>query len=287
MDMEVWQVRPDARTWSIMEASFDKATFFAAQMASPYLIRGAADDVFAFVKLDDEVQWSINGQSIARNHLIVFAPGAEWAGRSSYACQWGAIRISLAQLRRFAEGAGAPNFSLEPGETRIVPANVEVVSQLRDAFRLEFANALTPGTVVGEGPYLSSIAHHALSTLVLNLQDDLPPPPSSRESVVRRALAYLREHQDDVVHISDLCLAIGVSDRWLRESFQNVYQASPGQLLRLRRLHQARRQLTSAPKVDSVSAVATDYGFFDLGRFSMSYRKLFGELPSATLQRRA
>src|SRR5690606_34850060 len=163
MDMEVWQVRPEGRAWSIMEARFDQAAFFAAQMASPYLVRGAADDVFAFVKLDDEVQWSINGQSIARNHLMVFAPGAEWAGRSSHACQWGALKISLAQLRRFGERAGAEKFSLEPGETRIVPANAEVVSQLRDAFRIELGHALTTGTVVDERRYLSSIAHHALS----------------------------------------------------------------------------------------------------------------------------
>jgi AraC-like DNA-binding protein len=270
-----------------MEARFDDSAFFAAQMAAPYLVRGAADDVFAFLKLDDEVQWSINGQPIARNHLIVFAPGAEWAGRSSYACQWGAITISLTQLRRFAEDAGAQGFSLERGETRIVPANEDVVTQLRHAFRLQLGAALSEGRLVGEGRYLSSIKHYALSTLVLNLQDELAAPRSSRESVVLRALAYLREHQEDVVYISDLCLAIGVSDRWLRESFQNVYQVNPGQLLRFRRLHQARRQLTSAPEVDSVSTVATNFGFFDLGRFSMSYRKLFGEFPSATLQRRS
>jgi hypothetical protein len=34
-----------------------------------------------------------------------------------------------------------------------------------------------------------------------------------------------------------------------------------------------------------VTSVATDHGFSELGRFSVQYRTLFGESPSASLQR--
>jgi AraC-like DNA-binding protein len=52
----------------------------------------------------------------------------------------------------------------------------------------------------------------------------------------------------------------------------------------MRRMHLARRALRAAdPTV--TTQIATDYGFWELGRFSVGYRSLFGESPSASLRR--
>jgi transcriptional regulator GlxA family with amidase domain len=34
-----------------------------------------------------------------------------------------------------------------------------------------------------------------------------------------------------------------------------------------------------------VTQIATDHGFWELGRFSVNYRAIFGEVPSETLHR--
>jgi len=53
-------------------------------------------------------------------------------------------------------------------------------------------------------------------------------------------------------------------------------------------MHLARRALLHAhPSEATVTRIVTDQGFWELGRFSIAYRALFGESPSETLRRPA
>jgi len=61
---------------------------------------------------------------------------------------------------------------------------------------------------------------------------------------------------------------------------------SPKQYLIARRLHLVRRELSKAEsKSVTVTTVAFQFGFWQLGHFAKAYRELFDELPSVTLSR--
>jgi transcriptional regulator GlxA family with amidase domain len=102
------------------------------------------------------------------------------------------------------------------------------------------------------------------------------------EQAEKLALADL----DVPLHISALCRALAVSERTLRKAFHKIHGVPPCRQLRMLRLSQARGALLSADcKFATVTEIATSFGFVELGRFSVEYRKAFGENPSQTLQR--
>jgi AraC-like DNA-binding protein len=102
------------------------------------------------------------------------------------------------------------------------------------------------------------------------------------EQAERLALAHL----DEPLHIPALCCTLAVSERTLRKAFYKIHGLPPCRYLRMLRLSQASRALLSADsKLVTVTEIAACFGFVELGRFSVEYRKVFGESPSQTLHR--
>ena len=109
-----------------------------------------------------------------------------------------------------------------------------------------------------------------------------------RTGVMKRFRALLDARPDDALHLPELCQALGVSDRTLWTCCHEALGVSPMHYLWLRRMNQTRRALLHAdPATATVTGIATAQGFWELGRFAVQYRTLFGERPSATLSRPA
>jgi AraC-like DNA-binding protein len=104
--------------------------------------------------------------------------------------------------------------------------------------------------------------------------------------IMRRFRSAVEEDPDQPMYIPELCAAIAVSDRTLRVCCQEQLGMSPKRYLLLRRMHLARRALRDGfPGATTVTEIATQYGFWQFGRFAGEYKSLFGEAPSATLHR--
>jgi AraC-like DNA-binding protein len=110
--------------------------------------------------------------------------------------------------------------------------------------------------------------------------------PRRGSAIIARLDAMLEVAPDSPIYVPEVCAALGVSQRTLLTYCQLHVGVGPERYLRLRRMHMARRHLQEAMVGQGVvTRIATGLGFFELGRFAVAYRELFGESPSATLRR--
>lgn len=101
-------------------------------------------------------------------------------------------------------------------------------------------------------------------------------------NILGESRQFIFEHFDSPISVADLCQHLDISRRTLQYSFQQHLNTNPIAFLRAERLNGVRRMLKTA---NSVTEAAAHWGFWHFGHFSQEYKKMFGELPSATFRR--
>lgn len=106
------------------------------------------------------------------------------------------------------------------------------------------------------------------------------------QQIVREAEHYMTTNMKNHMSTTQIADYCGVSYRTLQRVFVSVHGISPLKWLKQQRLQGVRSQLIGPRSSQdiSVTAVAMDWGFSDLGRFAGLYRDYFGELPRETLR---
>jgi AraC-like DNA-binding protein len=105
--------------------------------------------------------------------------------------------------------------------------------------------------------------------------------------IARSAKEYIKTNFNHPVHLEDLSRHTGVGIRMVQRCFRERFDTTITDFLKAVRLDSAYRELTAADSRETnVTQVALHNGFTHLGRFSVTYRQRFGELPSETLAAR-
>ncbi len=94
------------------------------------------------------------------------------------------------------------------------------------------------------------------------------------------------DHLKQPLSVAALCRYCGCSRRYLEYAFASIFGQGPSEYFRSLRLHRAQALLKQHdPTTTTVTRIATDLGFEQLGRFAGEYRKLFGESPRESLRK--
>jgi len=132
------------------------------------------------------------------------------------------------------------------------------------------------------------LVHLMIRCLTEGASSGMTPGGRRHDAIVARFEEFMEANPDTPLYLTEICAAIRVTERTLRVSCEEHLGMGPIRYLSLRRMYLVRRALLRAdPSTATVTRIVTDHGFWELGRFSVSYRTLFGESPSESLRRPA
>jgi AraC-like DNA-binding protein len=229
------------------------------------------------------------GSDVPSGTIFVVNSGAEFYSRSGEGGRWASLSLSTDALAEFAQTQIGRDLKF-PAATSVMQPRVPAMARLLAVHQAISDLAETAPDILAR-PAVANALEQSLLQAAIGSVSDTETADSQRawrRSVMVRFENYLEANPDQPLHVIDVCAAVGVSERTLRMHCQAHLGVGPQRYLWLRRMNQVRRSLALAdPAEKTVTQIATDYGFWELGRFSVSYRNLFGERPSVTLGRPA
>jgi AraC-like DNA-binding protein len=231
----------------------------------------------------------INGFELSPGEIIVFRAGSEGHNRSSAACEWGSVALTHEDVAAAGEALIGRELTAPPFTHPIKPP-APLLSRLLSLHEAAGHLAKTAPDILSHPEVARALEQglvHAMVSCISGGETAETGSAHHRHAVIMRRLEEVLEaNPDRTLYAAELCAATRTSDRTLRVCCQEYLGMSPMRYLWLRRMHLTRRALRMAdPLATTVTEIATNYGFWELGRFSVAYRSLFGESPSAALRR--
>lgn len=254
------------------------------------LIRGhaPADTITLALPIADRNHVRFQGRTVAPAYLPLLPGSIEFEFAASVPASTLVLTIDRPTFDLYAQVFwGAPlesngsAYSLPLPDTDACVALAVNLNQSFDALRGRADSLANPG--------IARLADDQLLSMIMTAGSREPRRilMPHRHRVARDAAALLRSRTDRPITVKELTELLGASWRALDQGFQEMYGVTPKNYMRVVRLHHARNDLRAAdPAVKTVTDVATHWGFFHLGRFSVDYGQLFAESPSDTLWKR-
>ena len=221
------------------------------------------------------------------NSIFRFGEADSSFHRSTGRVEFATVSLPLEDMEALGSTFGGSDF-MPPRDSVVVTPNAAAIARLQKVHAAAGELAEQAPNVIAVPEAAHGLAQALLAAmaacLVTQNGDHRETGNQHRKAIMNRFYRMLEAHPDGVLHALEICKAIGVSRRTLTTCCNETLGMSPHRYLKLRQLHLVRRALRQAdPLVATITTVATEHGFWDLGRFASAYRRLFGELPSETL----
>jgi AraC-like DNA-binding protein len=230
-----------------------------------------------------------NGLELEPGVIVASSSGAEHYRRMSTGTRWASMSLTLEDLASAAQTMVDWELTV-PAPARLIRPSPPLMSRLLALHEAAGQLAAIVPDILAHAEVCRAIEHELMHLMVRCLTEGqvlrTDSPRHQRRLVMRRFEDFLDANPGMPVYLPDVCAAIGVPDRTLRAHCEEQVGMGPHKYLWLRRMNLARRALLMAePATATVTVIALDHGFGELGRFAVAYRELFGESPSATIRR--
>jgi AraC family transcriptional regulator, ethanolamine operon transcriptional activator len=285
------QISPGPFTGNLRQVQFGNTQLFSETVSQRVHEVGAAwpgSLVLALVRNASEpLRW--RGHSVGATGVACFRGNHEFDIVVPACSEILAVAIDSADFHRYAEAVSADEALLRsPGVPQLLSSPV-LHSRLANLLDATLQTAAEAPHVLQQ-PQVQRSLREALYDQLIDLKEDphqaaVTLNASARCALVAAVRDYAQAQSNEMPSVADLCRVFGVSRRSLQYAFEEVVGMNPLAYLRALRLNAVRRAIKKAEPDTPVMETAARWGFWHPSYFTASYKKLFGELPSATRQR--
>ena len=239
----------------------------------------------------DQSPISHSGRELAFGEIAVAGSGATHHHRTEGPTQWGTMSVMQDELAAAGQALVGGDV-IERSVTRYLRPTIPTMSRLLNLHKAATGIAEGAADILARPEPARALEQSLLHALITCLGESTPIQMGSaalrHTAIIARFEEVLAANYSQPLYLAEICATIGTSERMLRISCMEHLGIGPVRYLWLRRMHLARHSLLmAAPGTATVTEIATGNGFFELGRFAVEYRALFGEAPSASLRRPA
>jgi AraC family ethanolamine operon transcriptional activator len=294
-DLDFVQLERGAPSYEILMAGVGEVQVGYAQFNRKIYQRGAAPVGKRTVAIplypDMELQWY--GQHVTGCDLMVFPDDGELVSLSLPQFEVVVYSISTEHLERMCAELELPSFEKVISGRSVFRLPRAMMQGLRDeAVRLlkplKFGKENWSASAMYREQLEYDFARSLVSALAYSRGSLLHKRPTrhKRSACVQQVIELLVLNES-VPSISALCDLVNVSERTLQYAFRDEFDVTPKQFIKAWKLNAVRRELAGIGASRKVAHVAVEHGFWHMGQFAADYRKMFGELPSETVQRQS
>ena len=229
-----------------------------------------------------------SGIEISPSDIVCYPLGSEHHYRTSTSYQCGGMSLAPEDFAALANALAGYEPAV-PATMQVVRPPAALMSRLLSLHKAASDLAATAPDLLEHPEVARAMEQELVCAMIACLTDPATEERyrSNRQRlmVMQRFEQMLEQRHDESLYVTDVCADIGVSERTLRLHCQEQLGMGPHRYLWIRRMNLAHRALALADaSTKTVTEIANDHGFGELGRFAVAYRKLFGESPSATLR---
>ncbi len=244
---------------------------------------------FTFLVNSDQEAIIHSGMNLTPKDIAVVGRDTAHYHRTWGGTHWGAVSLTPADLASNSYSLIGRELTV-PNVTYVATPNRNHFSRLLGLHKVAERLAQNSPEVLANKEVAraleQSLIHAIISCLIENEPSRMTVGGRRHLGIMKRFEQLLAENSYKPLYLAEICTATGASERVLRACCQEHLGIGPIQYLWLRRMHLARQALKLAtPHTATVTQIATDHGFWELGRFANKYQLLFGEPPSVTLRR--
>jgi len=243
---------------------------------------------FGLLDIENPPTWA-HDRLIPNDGLTVFPHDEDLKGVSPVGFRGSGIHFAKDFITNLVEQVYNQPINLLVPSSGTYMTDVEKLGVLRTELRM-WRELASPGADIR--PAIITRREESLALAVINAL--INEKFTEKESLMRStrsvslALNIIHNSEFESITAMELCKHTECSQRTLEKCFSNRFGVTPKKYIKCLRLAEVRQGLLNfdALDYDSIIELAAVNGFWHMGQFAADYRRIYGELPSETLNRK-